>query len=418
MKEKFKYEEKQKKKIIIVSVILIVILVSVSLMYINSSKNNVKIKSTLKTYNAELQENEYMHLETDASRDKVPVPNGYVGSKASNENEINTGYVIYEGEEEVNNDSVEEAQRTRNQYVWIPVPEPSKIYGIDSNGKKWGKLYEFTTDTGNNIDSVTGAKPLNWSESNGVMTISSKMNHREPDIVLKNSSTVYDMDSGLKTLGLGENVAHKFLNQLEKEFYRMIASIEKYGGFYIGRYETGDLNQETAVVKKENNNFAGQTWYIMYQKCKTLRGENKNVETGLIWGSQWDRTLMWLVESENKNKEELIDSVSWGNYTTSSFEYKNINGKNVIKKENETIKIPTGSSEYTKANNIYDLAGNVWEWTMEANYQNSRLFRGGAIGNFNIPYAYVSFCDKNNGFADAPINKANDVGCRASLYIK
>ena len=55
---------------------------------------------------------------------------------------------------------------------------------------------------------------------------------------------------------------------------------------------------------------------------------------------------------------------------------------------------------------------------MEANYQNSRLFRGGAIGNFNIPYAYVSFRDKNNGFADAPINKANDVGCRASLYIK
>ena len=30
------------------------------------------------------------------------LPNGYVGSKITGENEVNTGYVIYEGEEEVN----------------------------------------------------------------------------------------------------------------------------------------------------------------------------------------------------------------------------------------------------------------------------------------------------------------------------
>ena len=56
------------------------------------------------------------------------------------ENEIDTGYVIYEGEEEVTEANVEEARKTRNQYVWVPVPDASKIYGTDAKGKKWGKL--------------------------------------------------------------------------------------------------------------------------------------------------------------------------------------------------------------------------------------------------------------------------------------
>ncbi len=37
----------------------------------------------------------------------------------------------------------------------------------------------------------------------------------------------------------------------------------------------------------------------------------------------------------------------------------------------------TGYSEYWKANNIYDLAGNCWEWTQEAYDTDSRASRGG-----------------------------------------
>ena len=32
----------------------------------------------------------------------------------------------------------------------------------------------------------------------------------------------------------------------------------------------------------------------------------------------------------------------------------------------ETTKIASGAYEGAKANNIYDLAGNVWLWTLEA----------------------------------------------------
>ena len=211
-----------KRKIIAIKAsLLIMILIIISLLYFNTQENNVEIKSSLKAYNAELQENEHMHLEVDSSGDKVPVPNGYVGSKVAGENEIDTGYVIYEGTEEVNSENVEEAQKTRNQYVWIPVPDVSKMYGTDANGKKWGKLYNFTTETGEGIDPVTGAKPLNWSESDGVITILDKNSYREPEIAIK----YFDLDNNLKNLNMEMNKSHEFLMQLEKEFDNMLNSI-------------------------------------------------------------------------------------------------------------------------------------------------------------------------------------------------
>ena len=326
-----------------------------------------------------LEDNEYMHVEKDASGDKVAVPNGYVGSNATGENEIDNGYVIYEGEEVVTDSNVADAQKSRNQYVWVPVPDISKFYGTDANGKKWGKLYSFaTSSTNSSYDEITGTYPNNWSEDNGVMIISSKTGRKEPDVTPKSDSTGYDIDSRLKTLGLGANTTHEFLIQLEQEFNNMIESVEKYGGFYIGRYETGDLNKDTVVVQKGNTDISGQTWYTMYKKCKTLQGENSNIETGMIWGNQWDRTLMWLIETGNKTKEEICkDSTSWGNYKNATFEYMDSSGSIITKNENGGRIIPTGSTEYTKANNVYDLAGNVLDWSIETNSTIFRVYRGG-----------------------------------------
>ena len=174
-----------------------------------------------------LEDNNYMHVETDASGDKVPVPNGFVGSSATGENEIDTGFVIYEGEEEVTDSNVQTAQTSRNQYVWVPVEDVSRFYGTDANGKRWGKLYNFTTGTNSSstFDEVTGTYANNWSETNGVMRISSTSSYREPDVVIGSGSTVYDMDSRLRTLGLGAETTHEFLMQLEKEFSKMIDSV-------------------------------------------------------------------------------------------------------------------------------------------------------------------------------------------------
>ena len=352
----------------------------------------------------------------------MAVPNGFVGSKVTEENEIDTGFVIYEGEEEVTDSNAQTAQTSRNQYVWVPVPDISKFYGTDANGKKWGKTYDFTTRTSSDstFDEVTGTCALNWSETNGVMRITSTSSYREPDVVKGSGSTGYDMDSRLRTLGLGAETTHEFQMQLEKEFNKMIDSVEKYGRFYIGRYETGDLNQNQAVVRKGNTNISSVDWYTMYKKCKELEYENTNVVTGMVWGNQYDRILMWLMEMNakdanlGKTKAEVIsDSTSWGNYLNAKFEYVNSSNNTVTKNSGSGTRIPTGSTEYTKANNIYDLAGNVYDGTMEAYNTYSRVMRGGYVFDTGKSGSSSSGSTTLN-----PGYSSSMRGCRAALYVK
>ena len=408
---------KNKKRVISVIIAIAIILAVVgTVLAVTGISNNIKEEKAevveeqteSKASEIVLENNKYMHVETDASGDEVPVPNGFVGSSATGENEIDTGFVIYEGEEEVTDSNAQTAQTSRNQYVWIPVEDISKFYGTDANGKRWGKNYSFTTGTNssNTFDETTGTDALDWSETDGVMSISSS--YREPD-VLKSRDTPYY----LKTYKVSEDSQLDFLMRQEVDFNNMVDSVEKYGGFYIGRYETGDLSKEEAVVRKGNTDIGSQRWYAMYEKCKDLRGDNLNIKTGMIWGNQWDRTMQWLIESGAKTKEEVIsDSTSWGNYYNATFTYTNSSGVQQQKNQNSSVRIPTGSTEYTKANNIYDLAGNVYDWTMEADSTVYRVLRGGNFlgdGDYR-PASYRDDLDPNIGL--------NNDGCRAALYVK
>ena len=304
--------------------------------------------------------------------------------------------------------TVFDLQTSRNQYVWVPVKEVSRIYGVDSNGKLWGKLYNYSS---------TGRTNNNWSESSGVMS-KPGTGYREPDVV--RNRTVYDADSKIQGYRDGIEQYQMLSQEMEENFYKMIESVKKYGGFYIGRYETGDLNQEEAVVQKMNTNIASQTWYVMYEKCKNLAGTNENVQTSMIWGSLWDETLQWLVDSEAKiSTGETIDytlisnSTNWGNYRNATFEYTTTSGGTSTKNTGSGTRIPTGSADYTKANNIYDMAGNVYDWTLEAYSTHSRVSRGGdsSRNGSSYPVRYRSYYSY-------PSSSVSYIGCRASLYIK
>ena len=151
----------------------------------------------------------------------------------------------------------------------------------------------------------------------------------------------------------------------------------------------------------------------MYKRCKNIRGANTNVETGMIWGNQWDRTLMWLIETGSKTKEQIADdSTSWGNYYNATFEYVNSSGSTATKNENSSTRIPTGSAEYTKANNIYDLAGNVRDWTMEAYSTGHRVYRGGYCS------LYGDDVPADSRDYNYPTSSYYGYGCRSALYIK
>ena len=293
---------------------------------------------------------------TDTTPITVPVPKGYTASKVTGENTVEDGFVIYEGEEEVNDTNKETAQTTRNQFVWVPVANPSEMYGRDENCKKWGKLYSFDEE---------GITARNWTEEDGVMSITSATSYREPDVVTGNDGTKYDADNtNLQQAGLDASAtADTFKAQLETEFNNMIASVEKYGGFYIGRYETGNLSQAEAVVVKNNSDIGSQKWYTMYNKSKGVAANN-NVTTTMIWGCQWDAVMRWMYNSGDEEKKTYTyDSTGKGNYYDT-------NGNN---------KIPTGSNDAYAINNIYDMAGNVFDWTIEANRTDFRVVRGGCI---------------------------------------
>ena len=319
--------------------------------------------------------------------------------------------------------TVLELQTSRNQYVWVPVKDVSRIYGVDSNGKLWGKLYTYSSST-----TATARTRNNWSENStsGEMGITNKTgSYREPDVVayLKNIDMDYryDKDSELQSYRDGIEQYQMLSQEMEESFYKMIESIKKYGGFYIGRYETGNLSQTEAVVKKMNKDINYETWYTMYEKCKSLAGINENVETSMIWGSLWDETLQWLIESEaeistgEKMTYDLIakDSTNWGNFHNAEFDYTNASGGTSTKNASSGTRIPTGSTEYTKANNIYDLAGNVFDWTLEAHSVIHRVSRGGYYfyngAESPAGYRYSAYYPTSSGIAD---------GCRSALYIK
>mgnify|MGYP004695463523 CR=1 FL=1 len=296
-------------------------------------------------------------------------------------------------------------QKSRNQYVWVPVDDPSRIYGVDSNGKIWGKLYDFSS---------TGRTPLNWTENNGIINITSMTASREPDIAFGTSNSPYDTDGDyyVHRYGLGETRYEMLAQELEQNHYEIIESIKKYGGFYIGRYETGGLN-ETAVVRKMDTNIKGTNWYTMYRKCFTLKGNNDIIKTSMILGSLWDETLEWFIESGAIKKYDSIGyrSSSWGNYWGATFKYIAQNAENPVETETKESGlnriIPTGSTNYTKKNNIYDIAGNVTEYTTETEQYKRRVNRGkGNQYDLNYPVSH------RDGYW------VSVIGCRAILYIK
>ena len=195
------------------------------------------------------------------------------------------------------------------------------------------------------------------------------------------------------------------------------ADVVKYGGFYIGRYEAGVPENQSSIDGKSGStsNVKGvpvskkdaTVWtYINYTNSKASAESmisNEYVQTGLLTGKAWDTTCNWIKDSLNSinSSASLTNSRYYGNHIDSL----------APANENSGTKSTSGFNENWKVKNIYDLAGNVWEWTSEAN-DSYFISRGGSYSNSGIENP-VSL--RNHGMS---YYAGVDLGFRVRLYIK
>ena len=247
-----------------------------------------------------------------------------------------------------------------------------------------------------------------------------------------------------------------------------LTQIEKYGGFYVARYEAGlasTISEYTGNIvnnqkfKDYNIDALPQskagiiTWNFIdwtHSKTSAERMYNNNyVSSGLITGTQWDVMLKKMVgktigETTGDSKvtlteADLTNSSKWGNYMDNSISYTGRLARADYNSTNSSIwtlkpfgtattgtttkyssnngdLLTTGASKTAQVYHIYDVAGNLGEWTEEdSNYATSgqyRVHRGGGYvhASSTYPACYRHY---------SPVSNLHlGIGFRAVLYIK
>ncbi len=274
------------------------------------------------------------------------VPTGYEVSKKYGEYALSQGLVITDGE---------------NEFVWIPVgTDFAETYTYNTNYFEPGELtgIDWGAESGLTFDSQD---ELNYWYGEGYYTYPTTDEEKN-------------------------NVNNTFAYKAHYE--EMVESVNKYNGFYIGRYETtidkqGEIGskEDTTVLtaattlKQGTNPTSNKPYYYMWwglydaQRNSNIKGNKDYVQTNMIWGQQWDSIIKFL--GEDQASSALSRSQS-----------------QVLKSGEATY---GNSLKKDKMNNIYDLRGNAYDWTAESKPSRSRVGRGGC-------YEDIKPISSRNGF--------------------
>ena len=324
--KKMKDEKGSITSVVLVTVLFFIIILSTALMISGTQrKSQLDSEITLKQV-YQNQVDDAKKISKSLEIVTAPIPDGfyYVGGTDD------SGVVIsdniadkdrYKGEEDVGTDLV------GNQFVWIPV------------------------------DSIADYKRTAYSKQVSTGTTDTTTNSEQ--IKVSSSSSYYYTEA---------------LPEDEK------TSVEKNKGYYIGRYEAGDKESTEAKALRANGAStsntitvkAGQAPYnwISRAQAKSLaegfsaKKGYTSVKSKLVSSYAWDTAIAFI----QKTNSDYGSSSEEGNYKDSpTFNYTGIADTEVNKqtKANGTSTlIPTGQT--TAVNNIYDMGGNVAEWTTES----------------------------------------------------
>ena len=295
------------------------------------------------------------------------IPKGFTVSGIKSEQSIDDGLVIYDIPEGTTPDwSNPDSVKTKyNQFVWIPVEVTA-------------------SDTETSIEAFKRSAWTANAETGGERTTGLNTSFTEP-----NATNDTDDKTGIA-----------------KQIANLTKSIYKYGGFYIGRYEAGSETERTSSsgvttlgIKQDMYPYNYVTWGDSMSSIGTtgavylsnsLYNTNEYGATSMLCtGACWDSMLDFIKDSNHS----VTDSTTWGNYNNSeTFEitrgsyavydtsnytlgsFNNV-GSKYSKTKDTTILLTTGATERNCSKNIYDVAGNCFEWTTESRSSSGRVNR-------------------------------------------
>ena len=332
------------------------------------------------------------------------------GSTTVSSNKTTAGTYLPKGFKQVNGTNLDNGltieDSTGNQYVWVEVPKTDEVYPT----------------AGLNITEFT---------ENEYTAIETDLHTYTKDY--RNGTNYKDEYYSDTMTGLTSEEYYK----LKK---RMLKSIYVNKGFYVGKYETGieDTSRTSGSIDTEPTEIPviKQNVYpynfVTCRQAQTLASnmESGNYTSGLIFGIQWDLVMKYLEAKGNKKEDLNSNSTTWGNYSNNAWNITNKDSKYAVydwntvalgkwtsgaygkKVANKGILLSTGASEEFKKQGIYDLAGNMWEWTLEYTLDSVRPTskRGGRymLGGDEFP-ASIRSNDNLNYYGDY-------VGFRIVLY--
>ena len=305
--------------------------------------------------------------------DGVKIPEGYTPTGKEDEDEVDEGLVI--------------TDTSGNEYVWIEVPKTATVYPTA------GLNITSFTDTDyekieKDLSSYSDYYNQNGTDKDAADEWYGYENYK---IVTYNQSGLTN-DQKLLTTGCGLNY-----NDYYKLKKKMLKSVYQNGGFWIGRYEAGKTIKEqttTASALSQQNKYPYQD--VTCSEAQTLASKmptSGGLTSSLMFGVQWNLVCKFLENNASSlgstisERQSAINknSNSWGNYYYTSFtlnrgEFSTDDGRtwssytsNTTKGSGKAILLTTGASDKNKILNIYDFAGNAYEWTLEASFKNTSM---------------------------------------------
>lgn len=352
---------------------------------------------------------------TDTEGNTATIPAGFKRATSSITNKISTGLVIEDDDE--------------NQYVWVPVKHaiynendgaiPTNTTTASQNASSYKPMAKYQNGYDENSEEqyfegivydkwnpgyVYGSYAQRASNSYALGNNS----YREPTLITGGSTNLswisvsgsqYDAVNYTSLSPLGITSPTTMGRYLNDSYTEAVQSIDDFGGFYIGRYETsiftsaGANNYSTGTIvgsRKDQTPMRNINWYKMYLSQDSNYEDNpyygsSSVRSQMIWGSEWDAALNYILEGTDSEKVYAVT----GNRTGA--------------------KAATAKFGSDIMNNIFDLSSNVVEWSAEGGGANSRVFRGG--NSYNSDPAYNRY---NNG----PTYTNHIFGSRLTLLIR